>query len=196
MSNDESEEGAAMTTTETPDEITEADLRARWPAAFNDQRRPLKLGIHRDMGILGRSDALRRWTAHPVYLRNTLAGGQRVNLDGSPAGEIAEVSKAYSWEKLLMVRNAIYEARMRRERPWDYPGCPDMPRGAAERREYLHQRFPSGLALADERAEMRLRMPKLRGPRWHEYGVTWQEKGGARVSRPVHFVREKKEDPR
>ena len=69
-------------------EITEADLRARWPAAFNDARRPLKLGIHRDMGI-GHSDAIRRWTAHPRYLRNSIAGGQRIDLDGNPAGEIA-----------------------------------------------------------------------------------------------------------
>ena len=181
----------AMTTTE---EITEAELRARWPAAFNDARRPLKLGIHREMGILGRSDAIRRWTAHPVYLRNTLAGGQRIDLDGNPAGEIAEVSKAYSWEKLLIVRNEIIQARMRRERPWDYPYCSDLPPRGAARREYLHRTFPSGLSLADESAEMRLRMPKLSGPRWGEYGVTWQEKGGARVSRPVYFVRENEED--
>jgi sRNA-binding protein len=117
-----------MTTTETPVEITEAGLRARWPAAFNDERRPLKLGIHRDMGVFGRADALRRWTAHPVYLRNTIAGGKRINLDGGPAGEIEEVEKAYAWEKLAMVRDAIERARERRERPWDYPGCPDMRR--------------------------------------------------------------------
>ena len=158
-------EEMAMTTTE---EITEADLRARWPAAFNDARRPLKLGIHREMGILGRSDAIRRWTAHPVYLRNTLAGGQRIDLDGNPAGEIAEVSKAYSWEKLLMVRDEITRARMRRERPWDQPGCHDMPKRGAARREYLHAKFPSGLSLADEEREMRLRMPKRNGPRWGE----------------------------
>ena len=176
------------------DEITEADLRARWPAAFNDARRPLKLGIHRDMGIVGRSDALARWTEHPVCLRNSIAGGQRIDLDGNPAGEIAEVSKAYSWEKLLIVRNEIIQARMRRERPWDYPYCSDLPPRGAARREYLHRTFPSGLSLADESAEMKLRMPKLSGPRWGEYGVTWQEKGGARVSRPVHFVREKDPD--
>jgi len=174
-------------------EITEADLRARWPAAFNDARRPLKLGIHRDMGI-GHSDAIRRWTAHPRYLRNSIAGGQRIDLDGNPAGEIAEVSKAYSWEKLLMVRDEIVRARMRRERPWDHPGCPDLPKRGAGQREYRHRKFPSGLSLADESAEMKLRMPKLSGPRWGEYGVTWQEKGGARVSRPVHFVREKDPD--
>ena len=175
-------------------EITEADLRARWPAAFNDARRPLKLGIHREMGILGRSDAIRRWTAHPVYLRAVIAGGQRIDLDGNPAGEIAEVSKAYSWEKLLIVRNEIIQARMRRERPWDYPYCSDLPPRGAARREYLHRTFPSGLSLADESAEMRLRMPKLSGPRWSEYGCTWQVKGGARVSRPVYFVRENEED--
>ena len=93
-----------------------------------------------------------------------------------------------------MVRDEITRARMRRERPWDQPGCHDMPRRGAARREYLHRKFPSGLSLADESAEMRLRMPKLSGPRWGEYGVTWQEKGGARASRPVHFVREKDPD--
>jgi hypothetical protein len=144
------------------------------------------------MGIFGRSDAIRRWTAHPVYLRNAIAGGKRINLDGSPAGGIAEVEKAYAWEKLLMVRDEIARARMRRERAWD---CSDLPRRGAERREYLHRKFPSGLSLADESAEMRLRMPKLSGPRWSEYGCTWQVKGGARVSRPVSFVREKEEDP-
>ena len=152
-------------------EITEADLRARWPAAFNDARRPLKLGIHRDMGI-GHSDAIRRWTAHPRYLRNSIAGGQRIDLDGNPAGEIAEVSKAYSWEKLLMVRDEIVRARMRRERPWDHPGCPDLPKRGAAQREYLHRKFPSGLALADEEREMKLRMPKQSSPRRSEYGHT------------------------
>jgi sRNA-binding protein len=143
-------------------EITEADLRARWPAAFNDARRPLKLGIHRDMGIVGRSDALARWTEHPVCLRNSIAGGQRIDLDGNPAGGIAECEQAHAWEKLSMVRNEIVQARMRREH---HPGFSDLPKRGAERREYLHAKFPSGLSLADEEREMKLRMPKRNGPR-------------------------------
>jgi hypothetical protein len=31
--------------------MTEAELRERWPLAFNDARRPLALGIHANMGI-------------------------------------------------------------------------------------------------------------------------------------------------
>jgi sRNA-binding protein len=154
------------------DEITEAGLRARWPAAFNDERRPLKLGIHRDMGILGRSDAIRRWTAHPVYLRNVIAGGKRIDLDGGPAGGIEEIEKAYAWEKLSMVRGEIARVRRCRERPWDHPDCSDLPKRGTARREYLHRKFPSGLSLADESAEMKLGMPKRSGPRWGEYGCT------------------------
>jgi sRNA-binding protein len=159
----------AIAMSEPMTEITEADLRARWPAAFNDQRLPLKLGIHRDMGILGRSDAIRRWTAHSVYLRNAIAGGQRIDLDGNPAGEIAECEQAHAWEKLSLIRDEIALARMRREH---HPGFPDLPRRGAARREYLHAKFPSGLALADEEREMKLRMPKQSSPRRSEYGHT------------------------
>ena len=154
-----------MAMSEPMTEITEADLRARWPAAFNDARRPLKLGIHRDMGIVGRSDALARWTEHPVCLRNSIAGGQRIDLVGNPAGGIAECEQAHAWEKLSMVRNEIVQARMRREH---HPGFPDLPRRGAARREYLHAKFPSGFSRADEEREMRLRMPKRNGPRWGE----------------------------
>jgi ProP effector len=69
--------------------LTEADLRELWPDAFNDARRPLKIGIHADMGIPPDDDAMRAWTDNPTYLRSLIAGGPRYGLDGEPAGSVS-----------------------------------------------------------------------------------------------------------
>jgi hypothetical protein len=73
-----------------------ARLRERWPAAFNDKRKPLAVGIHK--AIFAEPDfdtahvrlALNIWVRHAIYLRNLARGGRRFALDGSDAGEISE----------------------------------------------------------------------------------------------------------
>ena len=82
-------------------------LAARWPAAFavhQARRRPLAIGIHRD--ILAALDgavtpdelsrALRFYTGNRVYLRRIAAGVTRVDLNGAPAGVITEKEAAYA----------------------------------------------------------------------------------------------------
>jgi sRNA-binding protein len=125
--------------------MTEDDLRQRWPAAFNDMRRPLKVGIHADMGLTGRSEAMRWWVNHPLYLRNVIAGGERIDLEGRPAGKISECTQEYAWSALQLRRMTIADAMMSRRRrlPLPHPCV--------------------GVAVADQGREMRLSMPKLKG---------------------------------
>ena len=71
-------------------------LSERWPAAFNDERKPLAIGIHEaifaepDFNLTCVESALQVWTRHDLYLQNLARGGQRIALDGSDAGEISE----------------------------------------------------------------------------------------------------------
>jgi hypothetical protein len=77
-------------------DLTEDELRRRWPAAFNDERLPLKVGIHRDMGIVGRCAALTAWVSHPSYLRNLARGERRINLHGAHAGAPVAIVSRYN----------------------------------------------------------------------------------------------------
>jgi ProP effector len=83
-------------------------LAERWPKMFSlyeARRRPLKVGIHRDIlaaldggGIT--PDELKRALSHycrnPGYLRNTLTGGWRIDLNGNPAGVVTRTEEAHA----------------------------------------------------------------------------------------------------
>lgn len=73
-------------------------LKKAYPKAFSDERRPLKLGIHKE--ILGSkftrtqkielAYVMRHWCSNVVYLKNISAGGHRYDLHGNEAGEVSE----------------------------------------------------------------------------------------------------------
>lgn len=76
-----------------------AVLQERYPRAFPRPPAtpvPLKIGIDRDIvaaGLAPNATALRTalvwWTKRPPYWRALRAGGNRVDLDGNPAGEVS-----------------------------------------------------------------------------------------------------------
>jgi sRNA-binding protein len=81
------------------------DLRKRFPAAFNNTRRPLKIGIRSDLG-LAKSDsaAMRSWCRHPAYLRNLIKGGARVDLSGKVAGAVSPSERAFAFDALMFLK--------------------------------------------------------------------------------------------
>jgi sRNA-binding protein len=86
-------------------ETTEDDLRKRFPAAFNAARRPLKIGIHSDLGLAeSDSAAMRAWCRHPEYLRNLLTGGGRIDLSGKAAGEVGPGERAFAYDALMFLK--------------------------------------------------------------------------------------------
>jgi sRNA-binding protein len=87
--------------------VTEADLRERWPKAFNDARLPLKIGIHVDLKIGGDVEVMRSWTRHPRYLRNLIAGGARYDLDGKAAGCVSLDEQRYAWDVLHDLKSQL-----------------------------------------------------------------------------------------
>jgi sRNA-binding protein len=95
--------------------MTEEELRARWPAAFDPAKRlPLALGIHANMGIAYGDSAMSHWTTHPKYLRNQLAGAARIDLEGNAVGVVTQEERETAWRALLEIRTWIY--RQERER--------------------------------------------------------------------------------
>jgi sRNA-binding protein len=81
-------------------------LRARWPKAFNAERRPLEIGVHtRILDATGAdphllSHALRFWTHHPVYLKALIAQQQRIDLAGLSVGAVTDEQKTIAGERL------------------------------------------------------------------------------------------------
>jgi len=87
---------------------TEQELRARYPAAFNDSRRPLALGIHEQLGLAYPDQVLREWTGHPVYLRNVLApGAMRIDSTGQPVSAVDAAQRRYAWNRLMWVKHDL-----------------------------------------------------------------------------------------
>jgi sRNA-binding protein len=125
--------------------MTEDELRERWPAAFNDQRRPLALGIHANMGIAyGDNKAMENWVLHPKYLRNLLQpGAARLDLTGAVVGVVTQEERERAWRALLEVRDWIW--RQRREKLMNPISARWLP-----------------FSQADETEEMKHRIPKLR----------------------------------
>jgi sRNA-binding protein len=139
----------------TSTELTEADLRARWPRAFNDLRRPLKIGIHEDMGRSDCDQAISLWCNHPTYLPNLIAGGARVDLDGRPAvaGTVAKTEQERALRALIYVRYDLST----RQRPWD-------PRRRYHRPPHEHTPPPRGLTTEEALAEIGHALPRLPKP--------------------------------
>lgn len=96
-------------------ELTEDDLRRRWPAAFNDERLPLKVGIHKDMGIVGRCAALTAWVGHPSYLRNLARGERRINLYGAHAGAPVTIVSRYNNKAEIGVLDTVVSIALTKE---------------------------------------------------------------------------------
>jgi sRNA-binding protein len=89
-------------------------LAQAFPQAFfvyEARRRPLKIGIHQDiLSVLGDtmdaselSAILRYYCGNRAYLRCSVAGAVRIDLDGSPAGEVT-TEQAERAAKLLQRR--------------------------------------------------------------------------------------------
>jgi sRNA-binding protein len=98
-------------------------LATHFPALFAGPARPLKLRIQADIqqrvpGVFTReqlSAFLRRHTGQTAYLSAMARGGQRIDLDGAPAGEIAaEHREAAATE--VQRRRANQQARFEQER--------------------------------------------------------------------------------
>jgi sRNA-binding protein len=81
-------------------------------------RRPLKLGIHRDIiaalngSVAPRtvSDALRLYVGNPRYLKSCVAGADRIGLDGNPAGQVSDKDADSA-----KIRRKAKDAKWRRE---------------------------------------------------------------------------------
>jgi hypothetical protein len=81
----------------------EAELRERWPKAFNDQRLPLMLGVHLHLHDPRLRAALRAWVQHPDYLHNiTVPGAIRIDLEGRPAGEVTEAERQWTLQRPII----------------------------------------------------------------------------------------------
>ncbi len=83
-----------------------AEFRRRWPAAFTTPV-PLAIGMDKviraempEMTTSRLKEALGPWTHSAVYLRAIVAGVERINLDGSPAGVPDEEQRAQAAEEL------------------------------------------------------------------------------------------------
>jgi ProP effector len=98
-------------------------LAERWPKCFSvyeRRRRPLKIGIHRDViAALGDavtaielSSALGVYCANASYLRSMVPGTIRIDLDGNPAGAVTEDEAVGARGRL-----AAYSAKRAKQEP-------------------------------------------------------------------------------
>jgi ProP effector len=119
-------------------------LAETWPACFcvyERRRRPLQLGIHRDiLAALGGavteeelSRALRYYTGNAWFLRAMVAGAARISLDGNPAGTVTPEEAATATVRLAN--------RKRKRPPSPIPTAPS----------------PQRISLADLRREAQAR---------------------------------------
>jgi ProP effector len=103
-------------------------LAETWPACFSvyeGRRKPLKLGIHQDVlaaleGAITPKElknALRHYTGNRCYLRRSIAGAARIDLDGNPAGTItaeeavAAATKMAAYAAAAKQRCLAYQGR-------------------------------------------------------------------------------------
>jgi len=128
-------------------------LAKRFPAAFAikpSYRRPLKLGIHVDIlaqlnDAIAPSDlsaALRIYVSNSTYLKALVAGADRIDLNGMPAGTVtadqADIAKA-QYEQ----RRDKHKAKQKQLAPTNGAGKPEL--------------APRPLSLADLRAAAKAR---------------------------------------
>jgi len=91
-----------------------------WPRCFflyQRKRRPLKLGVHRDIAALDDaiaprqlSSALRYYVGNRFYLAACREGADRIDLDGKPAGKVS-AEEAANAAAILAGRNAKRQAK-------------------------------------------------------------------------------------
>jgi len=92
---------------------TIAQLARLYPACFyvaRRERRPLKIGIRRDLAALdlgiGRRalDSALAWYVNGIdYLQSLRVGADRIGLDGAPSGVVSQVDEAHAREKLAVL---------------------------------------------------------------------------------------------
>jgi sRNA-binding protein len=95
-----------------------ADLKSRYQAAFASERtRPLAIGIHESIkaampDVDGRdlSLAMTMFCGTAAYAMASVAGAERVGLDGEPAGVVSDEEAAHAAVKLVAIRER--EARV------------------------------------------------------------------------------------
>ena len=108
--------------------------------AFNDQRKPLALGIHGNMKIAYGDEAMAAWVIHPRYLRNQLEpGAARIDLTGAEVGKVTQAERERAWLALIEIHNQIY--RQRREKMMN----PSMARWLPFSKEDEHQEIRKGI---------------------------------------------------
>lgn len=123
-----------------------ARLAALFPAMFGrPQPLPLKLRIQVDVqqrapGVFTKralSAFLQRYTTGTAYLKALLANPQRFDLDGNPAGDVAEEHRAAATAELAR-RRALHDARRAAERGAQRDAQREAQRAAQEeaRREF------------------------------------------------------------
>src|SRR6478735_3162935 len=89
-------------------------LAERFPdtfSVFHNRRKPLKIGIRRDLSeLLGAtidqkmlSAALRFYTSNPGYLRAQRVGADRIDLDGHAVGTVSADEAATAQQRLAAV---------------------------------------------------------------------------------------------
>jgi sRNA-binding protein len=166
----DAEEAAA--TAPARSELSPAECAARlaemFPALFGTQGppKPIKLRIQADLqqrapGLFTRkalSIVLHRHTTSTPYLKALVAAPTRFDLDGQPAGEIAEEHRQAAREEVER-RRAVVAARRAAEGQARNPREPREPRGPHEARE------PGGRHEARESRSARpARPPRPAGP--------------------------------
>ena len=139
-------------------------LAERFPACFAvdpSYRQPLKLGIHVDIlaqlsdTIAPRdlSAALRIYVSNSKYLKSLVAGADRVDLNGMPAGTVtaehADIAKA-QYER----RREKQKAKQKQQAPTNGAAKPELRSATVEKKP---DAAPRRLGLADLRAAAKAR---------------------------------------
>jgi hypothetical protein len=135
MSEETASAPAPSAGTMTP-EACAAELKSRFPALFTGQPKPLKLHIQADIqqrapGVFTKnvlSAFFRRYTGSHSYLLAMTKATQRFDLDGQPAGELAEEHRKAAADELARRRDnqnarRALEDQQRRNRAqllWDF----------------------------------------------------------------------------
>lgn len=104
----------------TPAEVAQVRqaLHITYPKCFSakgQQKRPLKIGIHKDLLADGRDKmpglsarliraGLRDYVSGPLYLRNMLSGAVRIDLDGNPSGIVEEAHEAQARRQIAALK--------------------------------------------------------------------------------------------
>jgi hypothetical protein len=101
--------------------MTEAELRQLYPRCFNDERKPLMLGVDRYIHDPQLRATLRAWVQHPDYLNNiTAPGAIRIDLAGRPAGVVTEAERQWTLHRpIIPVREPAVIAAEARARGGD-----------------------------------------------------------------------------